>query len=114
VHGSAFLLELGGVILLLAILARVAQRFGFSPIPLYLLAGLAFGQGGLVPLVTADRFIAAGAEIGLILLLFSLGLEYSARELLGAVRSSSLVGGMDLLLNFTPGFVAGVLLGWEA
>ena len=72
-HGSAFLLELGGVILLLAILARVAQRFGFSPIPLYLLAGLAFGQGGLIPLVTADRFIAAGAEIGLILLLFSLG-----------------------------------------
>ena len=59
-HGSAFLLELGGVILLLAILARVAQRFGFSPIPLYLLAGLAFGQGGLIPLVTADRFIAEG------------------------------------------------------
>lgn len=111
-HGSAFLLELGGVILLLAILARVAQRFGFSPIPLYLLAGLAFGQGGLIPLVTADRFIAAGAEIGLILLLFSLGLEYSARELVDAVRTSSRVGAIDLLLNFTPGFVAGVLLGW--
>ena len=94
-HGSAFLLELGGVILLLAILARVAQRFGFSPIPLYLLAGLAFGQGGLIPLVTADRFIAAGAEIGLILLLFSLGLEYSARELVDAVRTSSRVGAID-------------------
>ena len=63
-HGSAFLLELGGVILLLAVLARVAQRFGFSPVPMYLLAGLAFGQGGIVPLVTADRFIAAGAEMG--------------------------------------------------
>jgi CPA2 family monovalent cation:H+ antiporter-2 len=112
VHGSAFLLELGGVILLLAVLARVAQRFGFSPIPLYLLAGLAFGQGGIVPLVTADRFIAAGAEIGLILLLFSLGLEFSARELADAVRTSSRVGGVDLLLNFTPGFVAGVVLGW--
>jgi CPA2 family monovalent cation:H+ antiporter-2 len=113
VHGSVFLLELGGVVLLLAVLARVAQRFGFSPIPLYLLAGLAFGQGGLIPLVTADEFIAAGAEIGLILLLFSLGLEYSARELVDSLRSTTAVGGVDLVLNFTPGFVAGLVLGWD-
>lgn len=98
--------------LLLAVLARVAQRFGFSPIPLYLLAGLLFGQGGLIPLVTADEFIAAGAEIGLILLLFSLGLEYSARELVDSLRSASVAGAIDLLLNFTPGLVAGLLLGW--
>ena len=32
--------------LLLAVLARLATRFGFSPIPLYLLAGLAFGRVG--------------------------------------------------------------------
>ena len=80
-HDALFLLELGGVVLLLAVLARLATRFGFSPIPLYLVAGLAFGAGGVIPLVTAEGFIAAGAEIGLILLLFSLGLEYSAREL---------------------------------
>jgi CPA2 family monovalent cation:H+ antiporter-2 len=100
-------------VLLLAILARLASRLGFSPIPLYLLAGLAFGQGGVIPLVTADEFIAAGAEIGLILLLFSLGLEYSARELVASLRSTALVGGLDLVLNFTPGFVAGLLLGWD-
>ena len=109
---SLFLIELGGVVLLLAILSRIALRFGFSPIPLYLLAGLAFGQGGVVPLVTADEFIAAGAEIGLILLLFSLGLEYSARELVDALRSNAFAGGVDLLANFVPGFAAGVLLGW--
>ena len=109
---AAFLLELGGVILLLAVLARAGARFGFSPIPLYLLAGLAFGQGGIVPLVTANRFIEAGAEIGLILLLFSLGLEYSATELVGAMRSNALAGGLDLALNAAPGFVAGLLLGW--
>lgn len=108
-----FLIELGGVVLLLAILARLAQRFGFSPIPLYLLAGLAFGQGGLIPLVTADEFIEAGAEIGLILLLFSLGLEYSARELVDSLRSTAFIGGVDLVLNFTPGLAAGLLLGWE-
>lgn len=111
-HGSLFLLELGGVVLLLAVLARVAQRFGFSPIPLYLLAGLAFGQGGVIPLVTADEFIAAGAEIGLILLLFSLGLEYSARELVDSLRSTAFAGGIDVVLNFGPGLAAGLVLGW--
>jgi CPA2 family monovalent cation:H+ antiporter-2 len=113
VKSSLFLIELGGVVLLLAILARLAQRFGFSPIPLYLLAGLAFGQGGVIPLVTADEFIEAGAEIGLILLLFSLGLEYSASELVGSLRSTAVIGGLDLLLNFTPGFVGGLMLGWD-
>ncbi len=108
-----FLVELGGIVLLLAILARVAQRFGFSPIPLYLLAGLAFGQGGLIPLVTADEFIEAGAEIGLILLLFSLGLEYSAQELVNSLGSTAVVGMVDLLINFTPGLAAGLLLGWD-
>ena len=56
-NGWLFLIELGGVVLLLAVLARVATRFGLSPIPLYLLAGLAFGRGGVVPLVTAEEFI---------------------------------------------------------
>lgn len=108
-----FLLELGGVVLLLAVLARVAGRFGFSPIPLYLLAGLAFGRGGAIPLVTTEAFIEAGAEIGLILLLFSLGLEYSAQELVGALRTNARVGAVDAAANFTPGLVAGLLLGWD-
>jgi monovalent cation:H+ antiporter-2, CPA2 family len=113
VRNSLFLIELGGVVLLLAVLARLAQRLRFSPIPLYLLAGLAFGQGGVIPLVTADEFIEAGAEIGLILVLFSLGLEYSASELLASLRSTAVIGGLDLLLNFTPGFLAGLMLGWD-
>lgn len=110
--GWPFLVELGGVVLLLAVLARVAHVLRFSPIPLYLLAGLAFGEGGVFPLAIADEFIEAGAEIGLILLLFSLGLEYSARELVEAMRSTAAAGGADLVLNFVPGFAAGLLLGW--
>ncbi len=111
-HTATLLLELGGVILGLGILGRLASRLGLSPIPLYLLAGLAFGQGGLLPLVTAKGFIAAGAEVGVILLLLLLGLEYSAGELLATLRAATPAGLLDLLLNSTPGVAAGLLLGW--
>jgi len=113
VHGAAVLLELGGVILGLGVLGRLAGRLGLSAIPLYLLAGLAFGEGGLLPLVTAQEFIEVGAEVGVILLLLLLGLEYSAAELVGSLRSALPAGLVDLGLNFTPGLVAGLLLGWS-
>jgi monovalent cation:H+ antiporter-2, CPA2 family len=109
---AALLLELGGVLLGLGISGQLARRLGLSPIPLYLLAGLAFGQGGLLPLVTTQDFIEIGAEIGVILLLLLLGLEYSAAELLSSLRASAPAGLVDLALNFTPGLAAGLLLGW--
>ena len=112
-HGAAVLLELGGMILRLGVLGRLAGRLGLSAIPLYLLAGLAFGKGELLPLVTASEFIEVGAEVGVILLLLLLGLEYSAAELLGSLRSALPAGLADLGLNFTPGLVAGLLLGWS-
>ena len=106
-----FLIELGAVIVGLAILSRLATALGIPTIPLYLTAGLAFGKGGLLPLVTSENFIEVGAEIGLILLLFTLGLEYTARELFSTLRTQAGVSVIDLLLNFTPGLVAGLLLG---
>jgi monovalent cation:H+ antiporter-2, CPA2 family len=108
----AFLLELGGVIVGLAILARLALRFRFPAAPLFLLVGLAFGEGGIFPLITAAEFIELGAEIGVILLLFMLGLEYSAAELTTSLRRHAPAGVVDLALNFPPGFVAALLLGW--
>jgi CPA2 family monovalent cation:H+ antiporter-2 len=112
VESSAVLIELGAVIVGLAILARLASGLAIPAIPLYLLAGLAFGEGGLLPLVTTAEFIEIGAEIGLILLLLSLGLEYSARELVTTLRAQASPGLVDAVLNFSPGFLAGLVLGW--
>src|SRR5581483_7845864 len=78
---SPLFMELGLAVVGLAILARVANRFGFSAIPLYLLAGLAFGRGGIAPLELSEEFIKVGAEMGVLLLLFMLGLEYTGDEL---------------------------------
>jgi CPA2 family monovalent cation:H+ antiporter-2 len=111
-HGSLLLIEFGAIVLALGILAALASRFSISPIPLYLLAGLAFGQGGMLPLATSQEFVSTGAEIGVILLLFTLGLEYTAQELVGTLRSSALSGLIDLVLNATPGVLVALLLGW--
>jgi monovalent cation:H+ antiporter-2, CPA2 family len=67
------LVELGAVIVGLAILSRLAGRISIPTISLYLTAGLAFGEGGILPLVSTEDFIKVGAEIGLILLFFMLG-----------------------------------------
>ena len=111
-RSSAVLIELGVVIVGLATLARLASRLAIPAIPLYLLAGLAFGEGGLLPLVTTAGFIEVGAEIGLILLLLSLGLEYSARELIGTLKAQAPAGLVDVALNFSPGFLAALAFGW--
>lgn len=109
-ESALFLVELGTVVLALGVMARLAGYWGISPIPLYLIAGLALGQGGLIPVVTSEDFIEFGAELGVIFLLLMLGLEYSAGELVRGVRSVARAGLADLLLNFTPGFATGLIL----
>ncbi|WP_328417165.1 cation:proton antiporter [Streptomyces violaceus] len=112
-HSSAvFLIEFGCLILGLGLLGRLAGRFRFSPIPLYLLAGLAFGKGGLLPLGASEDFVAIGAEIGVILLLLMLGLEYTAADLVSNLRTHYAAGLVDAVLNALPGAVLALLLGW--
>jgi monovalent cation:H+ antiporter-2, CPA2 family len=113
-HSASWLfIELGLVLVGLAILARLGSRWGFSAIPLYLLAGLAFGNGGLAPLRLSEGFVRIGAEIGVLLLLFMLGLEYTADELKKSLRLGTMAAVIDFALNFTPGVLAGLLFRWR-
>ncbi len=110
---AGWFIELGAAVLGLAILARLAHRFGLPAVPLYLLAGLGFGKGGLLPLHFTEEFVHLGAEIGVILLLFMLGLEYTGEELRRNLRSGFFNGALDIVLNFLLGFFAGLLFGWS-
>ena len=105
--------ELGAILVVLSLLARLAVRVGFSPIPLYLIGGLAVGAGGLIPARITDDFVVLAAEIGVLLLLFALGLEYTPAELTKELRRNSLGGLVDLVANFLPGLALGLLLGWD-
>lgn len=109
---SVLFIEIGAAVVGLAILARLSKRWGISSIPLYLLAGLAFGNGGILALHVSESFTHVGAEIGVLLLLFMLGLESTGEQLKANLRTGLFAGVVDLLLNFPPGFLLGLFLGW--
>ncbi|MEV0389113.1 cation:proton antiporter [Nonomuraea sp. NPDC050643] len=111
-HTAVIFLEFGAVLLGLGVLGALALRAGISPIPLYLIAGLAFGTGGVLPLATSDEFLSIGAELGVVLLLLTLGLEYNADELVTSLTSNARAGIVDLVLNAAPGAICALLLGW--
>jgi CPA2 family monovalent cation:H+ antiporter-2 len=105
------IIALGIAGLVLSALVRIARQTGISPIPFYLVAGLVLGAIG--PFELSEGTIELGSNIGVVLLLFMLGLEYSSEELSGGLKRGIPAGVLDLVLNFTPGFVIGLLLGWE-
>lgn len=109
---AALLAEVGAALLLLGIVAFIANRLKFSVVPLYLLIGLAIGEGGVVPLSLSEEFLNTGAQIGAIMLLLLLGLEYSAYDLAKAFRERKSAGVIDFFANATPGFLLGWFLGW--
>lgn len=107
---AKILLELGAAAIALGVLARVASRLGISSIPFYLVAGIALG--GLEPDLN-ETLIEVGSGIGVVLLLFLLGLEYSSEELRANLQAGLPAGAVDLLLNLTPGVLVGLALGWD-
>jgi CPA2 family monovalent cation:H+ antiporter-2 len=119
VNGSAIgnvplmLVELGLIFVGMALLARLANKLGLSPIPFYLLAGLGLSNGGILGLELSEAFIHIGAEIGVILLLFTLGLEYTSERLVEDLHTALPIGVADFVINFFPGVLAGLLFGWS-
>lgn len=104
---------MGVVLLVLAGLAALADRFSLTAIPFFLVAGLLMGEGGVAQVNIDSDLVETAAEIGVLLLLLTLGLEYTPRELASGMRSTWLPGLADAVGGFVPGFVVGLLLGWE-
>jgi CPA2 family monovalent cation:H+ antiporter-2 len=109
---TLILIEVGALLLGMSLLGRAAIRLGISPIPLYLVVGLLFGEGGFLPLDASEDFFQVGSEIGVILLLALLGLEYTAAELVTNLRQSRVAGLLDGLFNAVPGALLALILGW--
>lgn len=106
------LVEIGLLFMGLGLLSWLALKLHVSSVPLFLLAGLALGKGGIVPLNVSENFLNVGAEIGAILLLLVLGFEYSASELAASMKKRWHAGLIDILLNAVPAALLALVLGY--
>jgi monovalent cation:H+ antiporter-2, CPA2 family len=107
------LIALGGAFLAAGLLARAGRRVGLPTIPFFMLAGIILGPNtpGLV-LVHDPDVLALVAALGLVLLLFHLGLEFSLSDLIDGGPSMLQAGGTYLALNIGGGLIFGFALGW--
>ncbi|GAA2928582.1 cation:proton antiporter [Kitasatospora cinereorecta] len=104
---------MGGAFLAAAVLARVGGRIGLPTIPLFILAGILLGPHtpGVV-LVDDPHELEMLSALGLVLLLFYLGLEFHVDDLKAGGRKMVLAGTVYLILNVGAGLGFGFLLGW--
>ena len=107
------LVALGGAFLAAGILGRLGGRVGLPTIPFFMAAGIITGPHtpGLV-LVEEPADLGVFAAVGLVMLLFHLGLEFSLKDLIGGGRTLLAAGGVYLLLNVGGGLALGLALGW--
>jgi CPA2 family monovalent cation:H+ antiporter-2 len=104
-HGD-FLLQVGLVLAALAVAASLFLWMRQSAIPAFILVGMA-----LRPLMHGDQLVEELSTIGVVLLLFFMGLEFSLRALLRDRATIVRTGGIDLLIGFPVGLGAGLALG---
>ncbi len=94
----------------LGVMGLAASRFGLSAIPAYLFAGIILGpnEPEFIQVVQPSEVTDFVAEIGLIFLLFFLGLEFSVERLVRSGRHVGLGGAADLVVNAGLGLLVGL------
>lgn len=104
-HGE-FLLGAGAILAALAVAGLLFDRLRQSVIPAFILLGMA-----IRPLDVDAHLVDVLATLGVVLLLFFMGLEFSVGALLSDRRRIVRNGGIDLLVCFPAGFVGGWWIG---
>ncbi len=121
---AAELLEVGVLFAVVAAVGVLAARVGQSVIPFYILAGILSGpfvagrltepylgrQLAVGTSAAAGHFVEIGAELGIVFLLFFLGLEFNLERLFANRDRIGRAGLIDLVINFGAGFLLGLLL----
>lgn len=111
-------LETGLALLLIAIAGLLSRRLRFSIVPFLILAGMAVGPHapklGVFDFrfIDSQELIAFMGRLGVLFLLFYLGLEFSVGRLLRSGRSIATSGTMYIAINVTLGLLYPWLLGW--
>jgi len=107
-----FLANLAVVLGVAAITTIVFQRLRQPVVLGYLLAGLIVGPHLPVPVTANEALVHTLSELGVILLMFALGLEFSLRKLVRVAPTAGLIALIECSLMVWLGYMAGRLFGW--
>ena len=114
-HLGEELLVLGVLFVIAYALGRLGKVIGLPAIPIYMLVGLiASPNTHFFPLSFESADVELIAVFGLILLLFSLGLEFDQDEFYSNAGKLIVSGGTRIAINLGLGFALGMWVGWGA
>ena len=111
-HANAFLTNLAVVLCVAAVTTVVFQHLRQPVVLGYLLAGLIVGPYVPVPLVADREMVRQLSELGVVLLLFSIGLEFTIGKLVRVGGTAGLVAVVQVSVMMVLGGLAGRVLGW--
>src|ERR1700716_1332091 len=106
----AFLQNLAVVLCVAAVATVVFQRLHQPVVFGYLLAGMIIGPHIPIPLVADPQTVRALSELGVILLMFSLGLEFSIRKLVQVSQKAGAVALFECSVMISIGYLVGQML----
>jgi len=110
-----FLQDLAVVMIVAGLVTILCHRFKQPVVLGYILAGVIIGpHTPPFPLVHEEETIRTLAELGVILLMFSLGLEFSLRKLKRVGRTAFVVAFLEIALMFWLGYEIGRWFDWSA
>lgn len=112
-HVGEDLIVLGILFVIAYVLGRLGKFVGLPAIPIYMLVGLiASPNTHFFPLNFDSADVELIAVFGLVILLFSLGLEFDQDEFYGNARALFVSGGTRIAINMGVGFALGMWIGW--
>ncbi|AKG91798.1 Kef-type K+ transport system, membrane component [Geoglobus ahangari] len=95
-----------------SVLALIAKRISFPAIPAYIIVGILLGSSGL-GVIRGDEVSRSIAEIGVIFLLFYIGLHINPKEISEKRRTIVSAGIYDFVVNFSLTFIFAMLAGFS-
>ncbi|MFD2246567.1 cation:proton antiporter [Pontibacter ruber] len=113
-HLPHLVMDLGLILGAAGIVTLIFKKLKQPLVLGYIIAGLLVGPNiSLFPSIAETENIQIWAEIGVIFLLFSLGLEFSFKKLVKVGGPSSIMALVEVVVMLLLGYLAGKLLGWS-
>ena len=113
-HGLAFLQDLAAVMIVAGLVTVIFHRFKQPVVLGYIIAGVIIGPyTPPFPLIHDQKTINILAELGVVFLMFSLGLEFSLRKLKKVGVTALVAAALEILLMVWVGYEVGQFFGWN-